>query len=515
MSTLNSAQVLGSRFRASREADEITARLYQKLDLSSKGRFVRLAIGRSLGQGQLPPEPKDSDIKGGEVPARAVFKDEDVDLWIGLIISHSRYHGDDSIETMDHFRSLVRRHWQRGAALLDQDWQDADENYEKFVLSLISRRAHIDGVGHSGGEYPSIPLSRASEPLLDDTELLSKCLKEVGLSAEIRGEPIHGPRITRYRLFLNDVNQIEKLERKLREISIILNLQSGAPTLAKGDQARSVFLSVPRPKETWKKVTRDDFLNWASLTRSRDVSSRPVFLGLNELGEALEISLQDAPHLFVAGTTGSGKSVCLHSIIASLLETQPKGTIEFALIDPKQVEFSVYESLKSLYRGEVVGDAGKALELLEELVVEMESRYAMFKKRGVTNWQEAAGAGFVIPRIVLVVEELADLLFSKKAAEKPLTQLAQKARAAGIHIVLATQRPEAKTFGGLLRSNIPSRIALTVQKATESTIILDEGGAEDLLGAGDMLVKANGREVRRAHGALLDREFVTRIARRD
>jgi DNA segregation ATPase FtsK/SpoIIIE, S-DNA-T family len=510
MSGLTISQVLGARFRASKEIDELTHRLHQDLDLVSKGRLVRLALGRSLGMGALPSESTDADIRGQEVPSRAIFKDEDIEIWLGLLVAHAKAFKDTPIESMDSLRRGVRRHWERGVIALQSDWIEADENYEKFVHALVARRAYL-GEGASLSNQSAIPQPIKAPP--DASDIVAKALREVGIDAEVRGQPIHGPRVTRYRVYLRDVNQINSLERRLRELSLLLNVQTGSPSLAKGDEARVVFLSLPRPKDTWKPVEKDAFTSWLEQSNGKDASLLPVFLGLDELGRSFEMTLADAPHLFVAGTTGSGKSVCLHSIIASLLGRQPRGAIELALIDPKQVEFSVYEKLPNLYRGEVVYDSGNAFEMLQELVVEMESRYTIIKQRGVANWQEARATGWAVPRIVVVVEELADLLLSRKETERPLTLLAQKARAAGIHLILATQRPDAKTFVGLLRSNIPSRIALTVQKSSESTIILDEVGAEDLLGAGDMLVKPNGQAMSRVHGVFLSRNFLNSFAK--
>ncbi len=149
-----------------------------------------------------------------------------------------------------------------------------------------------------------------------------------------------------------------------------------------------------------------------------------------------------------------------------------------------------------------------AREMLNELVVEMETRYGIFNRLGVNNIGEARRKGQSLPYIVVCIEEMTDLVMQDQSLELLIARLAQKARAAGIHLVLATQRPDAKTFTGLIRSNIPGRIALMVQKGTESTIILDETGAENLLGQGDMLLKLPGESLRRAHGVFLKSEQV-------
>jgi S-DNA-T family DNA segregation ATPase FtsK/SpoIIIE len=141
----------------------------------------------------------------------------------------------------------------------------------------------------------------------------------------------------------------------------------------------------------------------------------------------------------------------------------------------------------------------------------MESRYSIFQLLGVSNLTEARAKGQKLPYIVVFIEELADLVLQDKGLEDSIIKLAQKARAAGIHLVLATQRPDSETFSGLIRSNIPARIALTVQKGTESKIILDEVGAENLLGAGDMLLKMPGEQPQRAHGVLINKEHIIEI----
>ncbi|HPP46025.1 MAG TPA: FtsK/SpoIIIE domain-containing protein, partial [Accumulibacter sp.] len=164
--------------------------------------------------------------------------------------------------------------------------------------------------------------------------------------------------------------------------------------------------------------------------------------------------------------------------------------------DPKRVEFAAYQGLPHLL-APVVVDAVEATRRLNELVKEMERREKLLETQGAREWSDL---GDMAPaRIVVVVEELADLFAQSPEAEAPLVRLAQKARAAGIHLLLATQRPDAATFSGLLRTNIPSRIALTVQKASDSRIVLDESGAEKLLGKGDVLVKWVGEAIQRVH----------------
>lgn len=508
MSALVLQQIMSSRFRTSLEADRGTNALMGHLGLSIKANVARLAISRSLAMGKLSPDGVDS--KGIEIHASVLFTQEDIAAWVGLLVTHARTNGGEAIDSMEAFRGAVRKHWQRGVQLLLEDWTEANGNFDRFLEILIVRRADLPDVAGNGRLQGD--LASTSEKPEDVSSLLVKALSDIGVAAEIKGL-IHGPRVTRYKIYLADVNHIDKLRRGLERLGLALNLQKSRPTLAHGDEAKTVSLDVPRPISTWTPIGITEFRAWlAAASSNRD--QMMVYPGVDVLGNPYSFDLASAPHLLVGGTTGSGKSVCLHALILSLISSLPPSGLQLALIDPKQVEFSVYGGSKYLYRNEVATNAVRSKEMLSELVVEMEARYDTFKSAGVSNLQEAKRKKIDLPYIVVFIEELADLLFVDKAIEDQIVRLAQKARAAGIHLVLATQRPDAKTFSGLIRSNIPARIALTVQKSTESKIILDDGGAELLLGMGDMLIKAKpGGAPERAHGVRLDRSDVETILR--
>lgn len=275
------------------------------------------------------------------------------------------------------------------------------------------------------------------------------------------------------------------------------------------NEPKTLYLDIPRSKDSWERVSGKELRQWVK-TFLPENYKLPVWIGTDVVGQPYFFDLADTPHLFVAGTTGSGKSVCLHAVIISLLErmSSTPQRIQFALIDPKEVELSVYESLPNLFMDKVFGDNDTdVIMLLQQLIEEMDSRNTLFRSIGVTNIDEALKKGEELPRIVLVIEELADLVMGSKEIQADIIRLAQKARSAGIHLVLATQRPDSQVFSGLLRSNIPSRIALSVQKSTESKIILDDTGAEKLLGHGDMLVKLSSEAIpKRVHGVFVNRD---------
>lgn len=508
MSSLTIQQILNSRYRTSAEADRMTVALMSGLGLSTKANVARLAIGRSLSQAVFGDDSIDS--KGLEIPASSLFSPEDIGVWLGLIATHAKIHGMEPINSMDTFRAAVRRHWHRGTVLLMHDWQGADANFDKFLETLIVRRAELpDDAPKAGGKDERV---REAEKPHDISAQLVKAMADIGVQAEVKSF-VHGPRVTRYKVYLPDINQLDKLRRGLERLSLALNLQHARPLLGPGDEAKTVSLDVPRPKGTWKIVPFDKLREWVAGTPVND-EQLIVYPGVDILGAPYSFDLADAPHLLVGGTTGSGKSVCLHALILSLVMRLSPTVLKLALIDPKQVEFSAYKGSSYLYGGDVAVDLATARERILELVAEMEARYQTFMSAGVTNISEARRHGMALPYIVVFIEELADLLMQDNNIEGHIVRLAQKARAAGIHLVLATQRPDSKTFSGLVRSNIPARIALTVQKSTESKIILDDTGAEDLLGAGDMLVKATpGGQPVRVHGvssSRRDRENVLR-----
>jgi len=233
-----------------------------------------------------------------------------------------------------------------------------------------------------------------------------------------------------------------------------------------------------------------------------------VCVGVTVTGETISFDLATVPHLLIGGTTGSGKTVCVHTLLLSLLLRHTPDTLQFAFIDPKRVDFLPYHKLKNLYRRTVATETTDAKEMLEHLVAEMETRYTTLQRLGVNHISAARHKGHALPYIVVCIEEMSDLVDQDKDIEPLIARLAQKARAAGIHLMLATQRPDAQTFSGPIRSNIPGRIALAVAKGTESTIILGETGAESLTKPGDLLLKLPGEPLRRAHGFFLTQEHI-------
>lgn len=221
----------------------------------------------------------------------------------------------------------------------------------------------------------------------------------------------------------------------------------------------------------------------------------PIILGEDTYGKPVYADLSDMPHLLLAGQTGSGKSVFINSTISTLIATRMPSQVKFLMIDPKQVEFAAYCDIPHLLKP-IANNTEQALELLDIAVDEMEERFTLFKKHKVKKLSEYhSKVSDDLPHIVFVVDEFSDLMMmgnqkTKQEVEKKIVRIAQKARAVGIHMILATQKPLATIVTSLIKANMPARIAFCVATGIDSRVILDENGAENLTGNGDMLVNA-------------------------
>jgi len=252
-------------------------------------------------------------------------------------------------------------------------------------------------------------------------------------------------------------------------------------------------------------------------------SKLTLCLGKNIVGEPVAVEMDKMPHLLVAGSTGSGKSVALNTMICSLLYKATPDEVKLVLIDPKRIELSLYNNIPHLITP-VVTDMKKATNALSWAVREMEERYEKLSEKKVRNINQynrkiekelkgEAAAGARLPYIVIIIDEFADLMaVSSREVETALTRLAQMARAAGIHLIIATQRPSVNVITGIIKANFPTRISFQVSSKTDSRTILDANGAESLLGNGDMLFMAPGTaKIQRIHGAFISEEEVLRV----
>jgi S-DNA-T family DNA segregation ATPase FtsK/SpoIIIE len=244
-----------------------------------------------------------------------------------------------------------------------------------------------------------------------------------------------------------------------------------------------------------------------------------IALGRDTLGQLIPLDLAKMPHLLVSGTTGSGKSVFLNSVICSLVARNSPSEVELLLVDPKQVEFDIYRDLGHL-RLPIANDPFEASECLDSAIEAMEERLDLFRASGVRsladyNHLREANGMTKLPYIVAIIDEFADLMMMDKSLSKSfetkVVRIAQKARAAGIHLIVATQKPIVKVVTSLIKGNLPSRISFRVPTANDSRVILDSNGAENLMGKGDMLIASTEHDMKRAQGAWLDDDDIRTI----
>ena len=342
-------------------------------------------------------------------------------------------------------------------------------------------------------------VSRAGDPAVDQemkekAGILVETLKSFGVTVRITGI-FRGPSVTRYEIQPAAGIKVSKITGLADDIALSLAAQ-GVRIEAPIPGKPAIGIEVPNShKDT---VSLREILESDSFRSSR--SKLAFAVGRDIAGNAVVGDIARLPHMIIAGATGSGKSVCTNSIIMSILYHATPDEVKLILIDPKIVEFTVYEGIPHLLIP-VVTDPKKAAGALNWAVQEMQRRYNLFAENSVRDlgdYNAAAaqpGSGLEpMPQIVVIIDELADLMMTtSKEVEDSICRLAQKARAAGMHLIIATQRPTTDIITGLIKANIPSRIALSVMSQVDSRTILDTGGAEKLLGHGDMLYLPNGK----------------------
>lgn len=366
--------------------------------------------------------------------------------------------------------------------------------------------------------YPNYALIKKPEPASSETAeedaLRSRRLEETLQSFKVPAKVkhvTHGPAISRFELEIASgirVNKITDLDRNIAMNMEVKSVRIEAPIPGKS------LVGVEVPNHRVSKVTLREVLDTPAMQAAK--SPLCVALGKDIAGTPIICDLAKMPHLLIAGATGSGKSVCVNAMINSILFRASPKEVRMILVDPKVVELQCYNNIPHLLIP-VVSDPHKAAGALEWAVAEMMERYNKFKEKGVreiTGYNNKLEDGEeYMPRIVIIIDELADLMMTcRKDVEERICRLAQLARAAGIHLVVATQRPSVDVITGLIKANIPSRIAFKVSSYVDSRTILDRPGAEKLLGYGDMLYLPNGEFTPiRVQGCFLTDEEVNNI----
>ena len=350
-------------------------------------------------------------------------------------------------------------------------------------------------------------------PDIRDREAVAKALLEslahFGVEARLLGI-VSGPHVSRYELQLAPGTKVSKVAQLKDDLAYAL-ASTDIRILAPIPGKKAVGVEVPNARR--RLVRLGDIYG----ERPKGASPLVAWLGKDVSGQAISADIAQQPHVLVAGTTGSGKSGCINAILTSILMSASPNEVRLVLVDPKRVELNHYERLPHLLTP-VVTNPRLAATVLTNLIGEMESRYAVMSEVKARNLVELNRARRrsgepPLPHILCVIDELADLMMVAPAeVEDSIIRLAQKARAIGIHLVLATQRPSTDVITGTIKVNIPSRIAFAVASQVDSRVILDGGGAESLLGQGDMLFRAaSSSKLQRIQGAFVSEEEIARV----
>ena len=382
---------------------------------------------------------------------------------------------------------------------IEQELAQGEEAYCYPPITLLEEN-HADNCTEVGAE------------LRNNSRRLAEALRSFGVDAAA-GDVVHGPSVTRYEFTLEQGVKLSKITNLSDDIALALGA-SGVRVAPVPNKISVVGIEVPNRTVTAVRIR--DVIESREFTRHP--SSVAFAVGKDIGGNNIVGNIAKLPHVLIAGTTGSGKSVCTNSLIVSILYKSTPDEVRFIMVDPKMVELAPYNGIPHLLIP-VVTDPKKAAGALQWAVFEMMKRYKMFSEKGVKDLAGYNALAEVdedvkkLPTVVVVIDELADLmLVAAKEVEESICRVAQMGRAAGMHLVVATQRPSADVITGLMKANIPSRIAFAVASSMESRIILDTPGAEKLVGKGDMLYAPLGdSKPTRVQGCFITPEEIERV----
>jgi DNA segregation ATPase FtsK/SpoIIIE-like protein len=466
-------------------------------------------------------------------------------LLAGLLLSVARFAGwfesgvDKASERVANLRIPIpkgtpsrERKSRRNKELASTKAEKKEIPRPKPVVTKSATPTKAQDASVSGYIFPSVELFNLSDSenattitaqeIDENARLLEESLAQFGVSARVaRVHP--GPVITRYDLEPAAGVKVSRIEALADDLALALRAR-GLRILAPipGEAAVGIEIANPKPATvTFREIVESDAFQ-------QSTSKLTLALGRTASGEVFIADLANMPHLLIAGTTGSGKSVCVNTLVASILLRATPSEVQFVLIDPKKLELAPYNELRNhhvTHRPDlseyVLTRPDEAVKALRSVLVEMERRYDLLAEKGARHIDEyneevlrdGGKEDQRLPYLVIVIDELADLMImAAKEVEEPIARLAQLARAVGIHLVLATQRPSVDVITGVIKANFPARIAFRVAMKVDSRTILDTNGAETLLGRGDMLFQHSGEpNPVRLQGALVTRGEIDRL----
>ncbi|GEM05570.1 DNA translocase FtsK [Halolactibacillus miurensis] len=454
-------------------------------------------------------EPAKREMRKGHTPFNVRMRPSDKKRYYDRLKQQEQINNQE--KTKNQTRTAVARHDQH----LDQV---SHQSVEKRAMPNNDLPLTVEK-----STIQALPLHLLNDPVVsaneDDTFIreqstrLIEALSQFNVRAEVVNV-MQGPSVTRFEIKPETGVKVSKVKNLSDDLKLSLaakDIRIEAPIPGKH------AIGIEVPNDATRPVMLSEIL--ASATFQQASSPLTVGLGLDISGEAIVTDLQKMPHGLIAGATGSGKSVCINTILLSLLYKATPEEVRLLLIDPKMVELQPYNALPHLV-SPVITDVKAATQALKWAVEEMERRYQQFVESGARdlsryNEKMRQSGQATLPMIVIVIDELADLMMAApQDVEDAICRIAQKARAAGIHLLLATQRPSVDVVTGLIKSNIPSRIAFSVASQVDSRTMIDTAGAERLLGKGDMLFVENGaRHPVRIQGAYVSDDEIERVTR--
>lgn len=400
-----------------------------------------------------------------------------------------------------------------GVAAVSEAKSKREEPSRELAHQLVSNMPGDD----QSWRYPSLGLLNTRDTgradrgdIKDNANTIEQTLESFGITARVV-EVNQGPAVTQYGLEVALGTKLSKITALERDLALALAAPTGTIRIEAPIPGRSL-VGIELPNKSPEFVTIKKMI--ASEEMQNHPSKLAVALGLDVAGKPLVADIARMPHVLIAGQTGSGKSVCLNAFMVSILFRASPSEVKFILVDPKRVELTGYNDIPHLLTPVIV-EPEKVISALRWTMSEMDRRYKLFAQAGVRNidgYNQMSGFQ-ALPYIVFVVDELADvMLVSPVEVEESITRIAQMSRATGIHMVLATQRPSVDIITGLIKANIPCRIAFAVSSQVDSRVILDTQGAEKLLGRGDMLYLAPDQaKARRIQGAYVADQDVTSL----
>jgi S-DNA-T family DNA segregation ATPase FtsK/SpoIIIE len=448
------------------ELAELIAKLFKKKDGDKKA-------NKDIFADQVS-DKEIKKAKGFSIPSFGFGLNKDKDLKKGSSFNDEIEQDNSSAKAI--IEDEIKKQLSPSLSLDDQEALNASSApmvWEYPPLSLLSQK--------SGGKADRGDV-KGNATIIENT------LDSFGIGAKVV-EYNPGPAVTQYALDINKGTRLSKITALSTDLALALSAPTGQIRIEAPIPGRNL-VGVEVPNRSAEYVTLKTMLSAPAMKKHK--SKLAVALGIDVAGNPSIVDIASMPHLLIAGSTGSGKSVCINSFMCSILFRATPEEVKFILVDPKRVELTGYNDIPHLLTPVIV-EPNKVVSALKWSCQTMDKRYKMLAEVGVKNineYNELAGLA-TMPNIVIVIDELADvMLFAPAEVEESITRIAQMARAVGIHLVLATQRPSVDVLTGLIKANVPTRIAFNVTSMTDSRVILDSPGAEKLLGRGDMLFQA-------------------------